>query len=155
VSFNQKQFAKVLSAWFQTAQRDLPWRHEANAHDPYRVLVSEVMLQQTTVTAVIPFYNRFLERFPDTQSLAAADLEEVLPLWAGLGYYSRARNLHACASAVMEKHGGIFPTTLKEVLALPGIGRYTAGAVLSIALDQKVPIVDANVARVLSRVLCI
>jgi A/G-specific adenine glycosylase len=148
-------FAEKLTRWFQSAQRDLPWREEINARDPYRVVVSEVMLQQTTVAAVIPFYRRFLERFPDIQTLAAAELDEVLPLWAGLGYYSRARNLHACARAVMEKHGGQFPTTFDEVLALPGIGRYTAGAVLSIALDQHVAIVDANVARVLARVLCL
>jgi len=113
------------------------------------------MLQQTTVSAVIPFYHRFLARFPDVSTLAEAETDEVLPLWAGLGYYSRARNLHAAARAVMEKHNGIFPQNFEEVLALPGVGRYTAGAICSIAFGQKVPIVDANVARVLSRVLCL
>jgi A/G-specific adenine glycosylase len=154
-SFPYAAFARSLTNWFALAQRDLPWRHEANARDPYRVLVSEVMLQQTTVAAVIPFYTRFLERFPTLEILAAAGIEDVLPLWAGLGYYSRARNLHACARAVMEKHGGQFPRELHEVLALPGIGRYTAGAVTSIAFDHANPIVDANVARVLARVRCI
>lgn len=149
------QFTKDLTCWFKKAQRDLPWRHSENTRDPYRVLVSEVMLQQTTVAAVIPYYHRFLERFPDIETLAEAEVDEVLPLWAGLGYYSRARNLHACARVVMKKHSGNFPKNFDAVLALPGVGRYTAGAVLSIALNQKTPIVDANVARVLARVLCI
>lgn len=153
--FSQKTFAQKLESWFQTAQRELPWREPNNARDPYRVLVSEVMLQQTTVAAVIPYYTRFLERFSTIESLAAVEVKEVLPLWAGLGYYSRARNLHAAACAVMEKYGGKFPETLDEVLALPGIGRYTAGAVLSIAFNKPIPIVDANVARVLARVLCL
>lgn len=150
-----RKFATILEAWFTSAQRDLPWRESENARDPYRVLVSEVMLQQTTVTAVIPFYRRFLARFPDVSTLAAEPIDGVLPLWAGLGYYSRARNLHAAARVVMAKHGGKFPQNFEEVLALPGVGRYTAGAVCSIAFNQKVPIVDANVARVLARVLCI
>lgn len=155
-SFSYQRFSLVLSRWFATAQRDLPWREKHNASDGYRILVSEVMLQQTTVAAVVPFYHRFLERFPDVQTLARADLEsEVLPLWAGLGYYSRARNLHAAAIVIVKKHDGIFPQTFDDVLALPGVGRYTAGAVCSIAFNQKVPIVDANVARVLSRIFCI
>jgi A/G-specific adenine glycosylase len=153
--FSRGHFTAQLTTWFQAARRNLPWREASNARDAYRVLVSEVMLQQTTVAAVIPFYLRFLERFPTLESLARASIEEVLPMWAGLGYYSRARNLHATAHVVMEKHGGVFPQTLEEVLALPGVGRYTAGAVLSIAFDRKIPIVDANVARVLSRVLCL
>lgn len=147
--------AQNLEWWFASAQRDLPWREAQNARDGYRVLVSEVMLQQTTVAAVIPFYQRFLARFPDIKTLANAEIDEVLPLWAGLGYYSRARNLHAAARVVMQKHDGIFPQIFEEVLALPGVGRYTAGAVCSIAFNQKMPIVDANVARVLSRVLCL
>jgi A/G-specific adenine glycosylase len=154
--FSYRRFARELTRWFAVAQRDLPWREADNARDGYRVLVSEVMLQQTTVAAVVPFYRRFLERFPDVQTLARADAEsEVLPLWAGLGYYSRARNLHAAARIVIEKHNGIFPQNFAAVLALPGVGRYTAGAVCSIAFEQKVPIVDANVARVLSRIFCI
>ncbi len=155
MSFDRASFAATLTAWFENSQRDLPWREPHNARDPYRVLVSEIMLQQTTVAAVIPYYLRFLERFPSVESLAAVDVDEVLPLWAGLGYYSRARNLHACAKAVMEKHGGRFPTDYEQILALPGIGRYTAGAVLSIAENLPVPLVDANVARLLARLFCI
>lgn len=154
-AFPYSTFARRLTRWFATAQRDLPWRATQNARDPYRVLVSEVMLQQTTVAAVIPFYQRFLERFPDIRTLASAEIDEVLPLWAGLGYYSRARNLHAAVRFVMEKHSGRFPENFEEVLALPGVGRYTAGAVCSIAFDQKTPIVDANIMRVLARVLCL
>ncbi len=154
-SFPYQRFTRVLSRWFATAQRDLPWREIPNANDGYRVLVSEVMLQQTTVAAVVPFYLRFLERFPDAQTLARASEDEVLPLWAGLGYYSRARNLHAAAQAIVETYGGIFPQNFDEVLALPGVGRYTAGAVCSIAFEQKTPIVDANVARVLTRIFCV
>lgn len=149
------QFARVLAAWFQTAQRDLPWRRAENARDAYRVLVSEMMLQQTTVAAVVPFYQRFLARFPDVKTLAAASIEDVLPLWEGLGYYRRARMLHACAREVCEKYDGVFPRDVARVLALPGIGRYTAGAVSSIAHEIAAPIVDANVARVFARIFLI
>jgi A/G-specific adenine glycosylase len=155
VPLDYSTFSNKLSHWFAASQRDLPWREAHNARDAYRVLVSEVMLQQTTVAAVVPYYERFLQRFPDVKTLAAADMDEVLPFWAGLGYYLRARNLHAAARIVVEKHGGVFPHDIDEVLALPGIGRYTAGAILSIAFDERVPIVDANVARVLARVLCL
>lgn len=147
--------ARALTDWFQAAQRDLPWRHEENARDPYRILVSEVMLQQTTVAAVIPFYHQFLERFPTLETLATASIEDVLPFWAGLGYYSRARNLHKCAQVVNKDFDGRFPRELIKVLSLPGVGRYTAGAVTSIAFDAPNPIVDANVARVFARVWCI
>jgi A/G-specific adenine glycosylase len=153
--FDPAAFSRRLAHWFSGAQRDLPWRRAENARDPYRVLVSEFMLQQTTVAAVVPFYERFLQRFPTLQSLAEASIEDVLPLWAGLGYYQRASHLHACARTVMEQYGGDFPRGLDRVLALPGIGRYTAGAVTSIAFDAPVPLVDANVARVLARVFCI
>lgn len=154
-TFDYAAFGRALATWFVPSQRDLPWRHPENARDAYRVLVSEVMLQQTTVKAVVPFYNRFLARFPDLQTLAAATIEDVLPLWAGLGYYSRARMLHRCAQEIVSKHGGVFPTELDRVLDLPGIGRYTAGAVTSIAFGAKSPIVDANVARVFSRLFLI
>jgi len=154
-TFDRLAFAHDLTKWFATAQRDLPWRLPENARDPYRVLVSEIMLQQTVVAAVVPYYERFLNRFPTLKHLAEAEVEEVLPLWAGLGYYARARNLHACARAVVERHGGEFPRELVEVLALPGIGRYTAGAVTSIAYDAPSPIVDANVARVFARIFCL
>lgn len=148
-------FARQLCDWFAVAQRDLPWRHSENARDPYRVLVSEIMLQQTVVATVIPFYKRFLQRFPTVHDLAAASLEDVLPLWAGLGYYSRARNLHKLAQVVLAQHGGQFPEVFDDVLRLPGVGRYTAGAVTSIAYNMSSPIVDANVARVFARLFFI
>jgi len=153
VTFPHNEFARDLAAWFGMAQRDLPWRQPENARDPYRVVVSEMMLQQTTVAAAIPFYTRFIARFPDAQTLAAAPLDDVLAAWAGLGYYARARYLHALAKAVTER--GEFPRTLQEIQSLPGVGRYTAGAVASIAFDIAAPIVDANVARVFSRVFLI
>ncbi len=146
-------FARALAHWFQNSQREMPWRRAENYLDPYRILVSEIMLQQTTVAAVTPFFERFIARFPTVSSLASAPESEVLASWAGLGYYSRARNLHRAAQSVMGDHGGEFPTNFAQILALPGVGRYTAGAVASIALGQRQPIVDANVARVLSRVL--
>ncbi len=154
-TFDYAAFDRALATWFASAQRDLPWRKVENARDAYRVLVSEVMLQQTTVKAVVPFYERFINRFPDLTSLASADIEEVLPFWAGLGYYSRARMLHRCAQQIIEKYDGVFPTELNRVLELPGIGRYTAGAVTSIAFGQKNPIVDANVARLFARLFLI
>lgn len=133
----------------------MPWRRPENFSDPYRILVSEIMLQQTTVAAVTPFFERFTARFPNVKELADAPESDVLAHWAGLGYYSRARNLHKAAKQVMELHAGKFPTQFEDILALPGVGRYTAGAVASIALGQRQPIVDANVARVLSRVLVV
>lgn len=153
--FDPSDFTRVLSDWFLANQRDLPWRDAENARDAYRVLVSEVMLQQTTVAAVVPFYKKFLARFPNANTLAAASIEEVLPLWEGLGYYRRARLLHACAQAIVEKHGGVFPREYSEVLALPGVGKYTAGAVSSIAHELPQPIVDANVMRVFARLFLI
>ena len=146
----QDQFSRDLLAWYDIAKRDLPWRRLA--HDPYAVWVSEIMLQQTTVAAVIPFYNKWMARFPTVQSLAEAPLDDVLKYWAGLGYYARARNLHKGAAVVVAEHGGRVPADPKTLLSLPGIGRYTAGAILSIAFNQEAPIVDANVIRVLSRV---
>lgn len=151
--FSPVPFARALSDWFTAAQRDLPWRRADIINDPYRILVSEVMLQQTTVAAVAPFFERFIARFPDVKSLARADESDVLAQWAGLGYYARARNLQKAARAVVEQHGGEFPHDFDSILALSGVGRYTAGAVASIAFGTRAPIVDANVARVLSRVL--
>ena len=146
----QDQFAADLLAWYDVSKRDLPWRRLG--HDPYAVWVSEIMLQQTTVAAVIAFYNKWMARFPTVQSLAEAPLDDVLKHWAGLGYYARARNLHKGAQTVVVEHGGVVPSDPKTLLALPGIGRYTAGAILSIAFNQEAPILDANVIRVLSRV---
>jgi A/G-specific adenine glycosylase len=141
-------FRKHLLAWFRQFQRDLPWRR---TRDPYCVWLSEIMLQQTRVAAVIPYYERFLDRFPNLHALAAAPEEEVLRLWSGLGYYSRARNLHKAAQKIVAEHGGAFPSRLEDVRALPGIGNYTAAAILSIAFEQKKAVLDGNVARVLAR----
>jgi len=139
-----------LLAWYRAHRRDLPWRR---TRDPYAIWISEAMLQQTRVETVIPYWHRFLERFPDVEALATADADDVIGCWAGLGYYSRARNLHRAARAVMEQHGGRLPEDVDALRALPGIGRYTAGAVASIAFDRPAPIVDGNVARVLVRLL--
>jgi len=140
----------ALLRWYDDARRDLPWRR---TRDPYAIWVSEAMLQQTRVETVIPYYRRFLARFPDVRALASADADAVYGLWAGLGYYSRARNLHAAARAVVEEFGGRLPGRAAELQSLPGIGRYTAGAIASIAFDQPEPVLDGNVARVLVRLL--
>jgi len=142
------QARAALLAWYDSIRRDLPWRR---TRDPYRIWISEVMLQQTQVVTVIPFWERFVARFPDPASLARADETEVLRLWEGLGYYRRARSLHAAAKLIVERHQGRFPETFDEVSALPGIGRYTAGAILSIGLDQPLPILEGNTIRVHSR----
>jgi A/G-specific adenine glycosylase len=141
-------FRKTLVRWFQGNARDLPWRRKPT---PYRVWVSEVMLQQTRVEVVRDYFMRFMKRFPTVRRLAAADVEEVLEAWSGLGYYRRARMLHAAARQIVQKHGGRFPSQRDQVLALPGVGRYTAGAILSIAFSEPQPIVDGNVERVLAR----
>ena len=141
-------FRKQLLYWFRRFQRDLPWRR---TKDPYRIWISEIMLQQTRVAAAIPYYERFLQRFPDVRMLATAPQEEVLRWWAGLGYYSRARNLQKAAQEIVAKYGGEFPTRLKDLLTLPGIGNYTAAAILSMAFGEKHAVLDGNVARVLAR----
>ncbi len=153
VTPKHNQFAAQLLTWYGANKRDLPWRRLG--HDPYAVWVSEIMLQQTTVAAVIPFYERWMARFPTVQSLADAPLDDVLKHWAGLGYYARARNLHRGAQAVVAEHGGQVPSDPARLLALPGIGRYTVGAILSIAYNLDAPILDANVIRVLSRVYAV
>src|SRR5258708_575508 len=145
-------FRKNLLGWFRQYQRDLPWRR---TKDPYRIWLAEIMLQQTRVAAVIPYYERFLVRFPDVRALAAAPQEEVLRLWSGLGYYSRARNLQRAAQEIVAKHGGVFPRDEKDALALPGIGSYTAAAILSIAYGAKHAVLDGNVARVLARTFAV
>jgi A/G-specific adenine glycosylase len=146
--FTPAGMADRLLTWYGRAGRDLPWR---NTRDPYRIWLSEIMLQQTGVATVVPYYRRFLDRFPTVAALAAADIGEVINLWAGLGYYSRARNLHTAAGVIVERHDGNFPGDLDELMALPGVGRSTAGAILSIAFDRKAPILDGNVRRVLIR----
>jgi A/G-specific adenine glycosylase len=148
--------AADLLAWYDRHRRVLPWRAKAGeTADPYRVWLSEIMLQQTTVTAVAPYYARFLERFPDIFALAAAPIEDVLKAWAGLGYYARARNLHACARDVVAAHGGTFPRSEQELAALPGIGPYTAAAIAAIAYDLKATAVDGNVERVVTRLYAV
>ena len=144
------QLPGVLLPWYGKNKRDLPWRQD---RDPYHVWVSEIMLQQTRVEAVKGYYSRFLQALPTVADLANADDEVLHKLWEGLGYYSRVRNLKKAAQVIIEKHGGIFPGKYAEVLALPGIGEYTAGAICSIAFDQPTPAVDGNVLRVVSR-LC-
>jgi A/G-specific adenine glycosylase len=145
-----------LLAWYDRHRRELPWRARPDEpRDPYRVWLSEIMLQQTTVPAVAPYFLRFTARWPDVRALAAAPHEEVLKLWAGLGYYARARNLHACAISVVKHHGGRFPSTEAELAALPGIGPYTAAAIAAIAFDIPAAAVDGNVERVVTRLFAL
>ncbi len=141
---------RSLLRWYARAARDLPWRRES---DPYRIWVAEIMLQQTQVATVVPFYERFLARFPELEDLASAAEDDVLAAWQGLGYYRRARQLKAAAELVVARHGGRFPDDLDAAMALPGVGAYTAGAVLSIAYDRPLPAVDGNADRVLARLL--
>src|SRR6267154_5564710 len=142
-------FRRALLSWYDQNRRDLPWR---KTRDPYRIWLSEIMLQQTRVAAVLEHYRLFLERFPTVHALAAASEDEVLAAWSGLGYYRRARMLHQCATTIVQKHDGRFPQTAETLLALPGIGRYTAAAIASIAFCEPVAVVDGNVERVLQRV---
>ena len=144
-----KQLAQPLLAWYDIHRRILPWREEVS---PYRTWVSEIMLQQTRVAAVLPYFQRFMEAFPTVEALAQADTERLMKLWEGLGYYSRARNLQKAARILTEQYGGRFPETYRELTALPGIGDYTAGAILSIAFGQAVPAVDGNVLRLAARI---
>jgi A/G-specific adenine glycosylase len=151
LSSGKPVFSSRVVAWQKLHGRhDLPWQ---NTRDPYRVWLSEVMLQQTQVATVIGYFDRFVARFPDVRALAAAQLDEVMGLWSGLGYYSRARNLHQCACAVVEQWGGTFPERAEDLVALPGIGRSTAAAITSLCFGERVAIMDANVRRVLTRYL--
>ena len=142
-------FRRRLHRWFRQHARDLPWR---KTRDPYRILISELMLQQTQVSRVLDFYRRFLERFPDLPTLARARSHSVMEYWAGLGYYARARNLHQLARHVTAKRAGVIPSEPEQLRALPGVGAYTAGAVASFAYEKRAALVDTNVARVLHRV---
>ena len=149
MTFLAAQFSAQVLDWYDKyGRKTLPWQI---AKTPYKVWLSEVMLQQTQVTTVIPYFERFMARFPTVVDLANAPLDEVLHLWTGLGYYARARNLHKAAQQVATQHGGIFPQSFEEVAALPGVGRSTAGAILSLSLGQHYPILDGNVKRVLAR----
>jgi A/G-specific adenine glycosylase len=148
-----KHMPRALLAWYDRHRRSLPWRAKAGeAADPYHVWLSEIMLQQTTVPAVKPYYEAFLRRWPNVRDLAGADIHDVMAAWAGLGYYARARNLHKCAGIVTERHGGRFPDTEAALRELPGIGRYTAAAIAAIAFGRRATILDGNVERVVSRV---
>ena len=148
MAFPISKFRRALAIWYRRHTRDLPWRR---TRDPYAILVSEFMLHQTQVATVIPYYHKWLRRVPDFASLARASEHEVLRAWQGLGYYARARNLHATAKAVMNRHDGNFPQGMEQMRQLSGIGKYTAHAVASFAFDQSVPIVEANTGRVLAR----
>src|SRR5262245_34778336 len=146
----RSQFRRRLLAWFRRHARDLPWRH---SRDPYAIWVSEVMLQQTQVTTVVPYFRRFLAALPSVRALAAADEQDVLRLWQGLGYYRRARDLHRSARFLQLQHRGEVPNDAATLIGLPGLGRYTVNAILSQAFDQQVPILEANSQRVLCRLL--
>ncbi len=148
----KRRFRTAVLNWYETYGRKLPWRESA---DPYRIWLSEIMLQQTTVAAVVPYFERFTARFPDVASLAAAPIDDVLKLWEGLGYYSRARNLHKAAQSVMVNHGGQFPSDAVTLQTLPGVGRYTAGAIASFAFDLPAAIVEANTERLYARLLAL
>lgn len=144
------QLASILLRWWQkNGRKDLPWQYDRT---PYRVWISEIMLQQTQVSTVIGYYDRFMQRFPDVQALARADLDEVLHLWSGLGYYARARNMHRAARDVCERFDGRLPADIDDLETLPGIGRSTAGAILALSMEQRQPILDGNARRVLARV---
>jgi len=149
---SKKKIQTKLLQWFKKNKRDLPWRKN---RDPYAIWVSEIMLQQTQVPTVIPYYIKFLKTFPTVHHLAKASLSKVLKVWEGLGYYARARNLHQASKIISNHFNGKIPDNLKDLLSLPGVGRYTAGAILSIAFNQEVPILDGNVKRVLSRLFAI
>jgi len=142
------QLQQTLLTWYGEQGRKLPWRE---TRDPYAIWISEIMLQQTQVKTVLPYYDRWLQRFPTVQNLAQADQQAVLKAWEGLGYYARARNLHKAAQVIVEQYDGQFPDTFEAVVALPGIGRTTAGGILSAAFNQSIPILDGNVKRVLAR----
>ena len=144
----ETEILRLLAKWFAANARDLPWRH---TRDPYAVWVSEVMLQQTQVKTVVPYWNRWMRTLPDIASLAGVNEGKLHKLWEGLGYYARARNLQKAARLIIQRHDGRFPEQFQAVLELPGIGRYTAGAICSIAFDQPRPILDGNVIRVLAR----
>ena len=146
----RRDFARSLLRWYDRSARDLPWRR---TRDPYAIWVSEVMLQQTQVATVVPYYQRFLSALPDVKRLAQASEQQVLRLWEGLGYYRRARQLHQAARLIQSRHDGVLPTTLEELRQLPGIGRYTAGAILSFSRDVRAPILEANTVRCVSRLL--
>ena len=141
-------FSTAIIGWYKQNKRSLPWRQSSN---PYHIWLSEIILQQTRVVQGLPYYNRFVQRYPEINDLAEAEEDEILRLWQGLGYYSRARNLHKCAKVIVSEHRGKFPDNMESLLTLPGIGKYTAAAIASLAFNEAVPVVDGNVYRVLAR----
>ena len=145
-----KRIVPILLEWYQLNKRMLPWRETKN---PYFIWISEIMLQQTRIDAVIPYYHRFIKKMPNVSDLASIPLDDLLKLWEGLGYYSRARNLKKAAQVIMEEYRGIFPNTYEEIIKLPGIGEYTASAIASICFGEATPTVDGNVLRVYTRIL--
>ena len=149
---NELETSRLLRDWYRIHRRELPWRESS---DPYIIWISEIILQQTRVAQGMDYFLRFTERFPDVASLASAEEDEVLKYWQGLGYYSRARNLHAAAKDIMERFGGIFPERYEDVISLKGIGEYTAAAIVSFVWNQPYPVVDGNVFRVLSRLFAV
>tara|TARA_B100000315_G_scaffold121803_1_gene111646 strand:+ start:742 stop:1821 length:1080 start_codon:yes stop_codon:yes gene_type:complete len=151
-SFQSSRFRKSLLKWYKAQKRDLPWR---KTKDPYKILISEIMLQQTQVETVIPYYKAWMKKFNTIKKLAVASLDEVLMLWEGMGYYSRARNLHLTAKEIVKNYNGKIPDSFEDLLHLPGIGKYTAGAIVSIAFNKPAPAIDANVKRVLTRLFCL
>ena len=151
-SAHRRKLQSAVLKWYDMHGRRLPWRDSADA---YRIWLSEIMLQQTTIAAVVPYFERFTAKFPNVVTLAAADIDEVLRLWEGLGYYSRARNLHKAAQLIVQHHDGQFPRDVQSLQELPGIGRYTAGAIGSFAFDQRVPIVEANTERLYARLMAL
>lgn len=152
VQSRKTRIRRSLLAWYRREARDLPWRRD---RDPYRIWISEIMLQQTRVETVVPYFERFIAAFPDVVALAAADKDRVLKLWEGLGYYSRAHNLQKAAKTIVSDHQGVFPRRAAEIQTLPGIGRYTAGAIASIAFGERVPVLDGNVKRVFARLFAV
>ena len=144
-SESELEISRILVEWYEIYKRELPWRE---TRDPYIIWISEIILQQTRVVQGLEYFLRFTERFPNVASLAAAEEDEVLKYWQGLGYYSRARNLHAAAKSIMEQFGGVFPREYKEILSLKGIGEYTAAAIVSFVWNKPYPVVDGNVYRV-------
>src|SRR5262249_7834917 len=153
---SETELCRELVAWYDRYRRDLPWRAKpGTAPDPYKVWLSEIMLQQTTVAAATEYYRKFIARWTTLRELAAAPLDDVLKAWAGLGYYARARNLHACAKAVVARHGGVFPASEAVLRTLPGIGGYTAGAIAAIAFGRRAAASDGNAERVIARLFAI
>ena len=150
---NYTDFSKNVLNWYSVNKRDLPWRYKNNSQkDPYKIWVSEIMLQQTTVATVIPYYKKFLKKWPNIKKLSKSSINEVLDFWSGLGYYRRAKNLHLTSKIISDQFNGVFPLEKNEIIKLPGVGEYTAAAIRAIAKDEKDTVVDSNIERVMARI---